>query len=553
MNDDILKSDQVYKKVFDFSPEAIVVLDRKGNVVNVNDRLKDWLGYEPGEVIGKNITQLPFLSNKSKFLAGQNLAKRLVGKKVKAYDLPFIAKTGQEKNGRIQAILIKDNKKIIGDLVMITDVTEENKYLNEVQESDDRFKSLFDSMKDGVAVYKAIDEGKNFIFKDINIAGQKLSNVTLKKVLNKKVTEVFPGIKKMGLLRVLQEVYLTGKPKIHPAATYKDDKLVGWFENFIFKLKSGEVIAVYQDLTGMMKIQAKLMKSEERLKYVLKGSNDGLWDWDIVNNKVYFSEQWKKMIGYKDNELKNDFSVWEKSLHPDDFKKTMEFVNNYIKSGGRGKFEIEFRMKHKNGGYVYILARAFLVKGLSGKPRRLVGTHIDITQRKKYEQKIKDSKEQFRALFESSKDAIMILEPPDWKFTSCNQATLEMFNVGTMQDFIKMGPYDLSPTKQPDGQLSTIQAKKMIMQAMNEASANFEWTHKKYQGENFFAGVLLNKLRKKGKYVLQATVRDITKRKIAEKKLEEKIKDLERLNEVMIGRELKMIELKKEIQKLKSK
>jgi len=145
----------------------------------------------------------------------------------------------------------------------------------------------------------------------------------------------------------------------------------------------------------------------------------------------------------------------------------------------------------------------------------------DLEEEKK---KAQESEEKFRSLYESSRDAIMTLEPPTWKFTSGNPATVKMFGAKDEKEFVSKGPGDLSPEKQPDGQLSSEKAPKMIMKAMKEASNFFEWTHKRLKGEEFPATVLLTRFKLKGKDVLQATVRDITE----EKKAEEKIKESER-------------------------
>jgi PAS domain S-box-containing protein len=116
----------------------------------------------------------------------------------------------------------------------------------------------------------------------------------------------------------------------------------------------------------------------------------------------------------------------------------------------------------------------------------------------------------YKTLYTSSKDAIMITEPPNWKFTSGNSATLKMFNVKDEKQFNLLTPEDLSPKKQPDGQLSSVKARKMIEKAMKEGSNFFEWTHKRYRGEDFPATVLLSRVKEGGKTYLQATVRDLT-------------------------------------------
>ncbi|MFA6255070.1 MAG: PAS domain S-box protein [Patescibacteria group bacterium] len=165
---------------------------------------------------------------------------------------------------------------------------------------------------------------------------------------------------------------------------------------------------------------------------------------------------------------------------------------------------------------------------------------------------IKASEKRSRILLEGSLDAVMVLEPPNWSFASGNPATIRMFGVKDEKQFISLGPGDLSPKYQPDGQLSTEKAKKMIEKAFEEGSNYFEWVHKKYKGNEFPAVVSLTKMILDGRDILQATVRDITEQKKAEQALKEKINDLERLNKLMVGRELKMVELKERIKQLEA-
>lgn len=134
-----------YKKVFEASPLAIVILDKNRKLLDVNDRLFDWLGYSREEVFNKPLTSLPFLPQHSKLKVIQNFTKRVLGKKVAPYELEFISKEGELKVGLVTGAIIKDDKgRMIEDLVMVDDITDRK----HIQESlDSKIKELNDMNK----------------------------------------------------------------------------------------------------------------------------------------------------------------------------------------------------------------------------------------------------------------------------------------------------------------------------------------------------------------------------------------------------------------------
>lgn len=166
---------------------------------------------------------------------------------------------------------------------------------------------------------------------------------------------------------------------------------------------------------------------------------------------------------------------------------------------------------------------------------------------------MKGKGERYKILFESSRDAIMTLEPPEWLFTSGNRAAVTMFQAKDEKDFISRGPGEYSPEKQANGKLSSEEAKRMIENAMINGSSFFEWTHKRLRGELFPATVLLTRVEVDGKEFLEATVRDITERKKAEEVLSKRTTELEKMNEVMVDREMRIMELKKRVDALEKK
>ncbi|WP_420579830.1 PAS domain S-box protein [Reichenbachiella sp.] len=145
---------------------------------------------------------------------------------------------------------------------------------------------------------------------------------------------------------------------------------------------------------------------------------------------------------------------------------------------------------------------------------------VDITEKKKHEEERVRANEMYKRLFVTSKDAIMTSEPPSWKFTTGNDTILNMFKVKDMKEWTSLGPWQVSPEYQPDGEQSSVKAKRMIETAMKNGSHYFEWTHKRMNGECFPATVLLTRVDFSERQFLQATVRDITQsKKIEEERI----------------------------------
>jgi|GEM_PF-131906 len=145
------------------------------------------------------------------------------------------------------------------------------------------------------------------------------------------------------------------------------------------------ILGIGHNITDRRESEEKLKQSEERFSLAMRGANDGLWDWNLETDEVYYSPRWKSMLGYENYELDNNFNTWESLVHPGDKDLVLAKVQDYL-VGKICSFEVEMRMWHKNGQEVFVLSRAFLVnREFDSKAVRLVGTHVDITERKKTE------------------------------------------------------------------------------------------------------------------------------------------------------------------------
>ena len=145
-----------------------------------------------------------------------------------------------------------------------------------------------------------------------------------------------------------------------------------------------------KEIADRKQVEKALKKSEERFELAMKFSNDGLFDWDLENERIYFSPGWKRMLGYEDHEILNEFSEWERLTEKEGVIASLDMVDEILE-GKRHRFENEFKMLHKDGHWVDILSRANVVFDEQGKGVRVVGTHVDISDRKRNELQIKSS------------------------------------------------------------------------------------------------------------------------------------------------------------------
>ena len=125
-------------------------------------------------------------------------------------------------------------------------------------------------------------------------------------------------------------------------------------------------------------------EDKERMELAFKGTNEGIWDWNILDNSVYFSPRWKEMLGYRDEELINEVSTWSDRIHPNDAERTWADIDKNV-NGETEYYENIHRLKHKDGHWVWILDRGKTQYDETGKAIRMIGTHIDITEEKEKE------------------------------------------------------------------------------------------------------------------------------------------------------------------------
>ncbi len=393
-------SEERFQLLFNKAPLGYQSLDFDGNFIEVNQQWLDTLGYESEEVIGKWFGDFltPVFKDgfRKRFPIFKELGKihsefEMIHKNGSVLFIAFDGRIGYDLKGKFKQTHC-----------ILQDITERKQAEIALLESEEKLSTTLQSIGDAV-----ISTDNNGFVLSMNPVAETLCGWKLTNALGKPLTEVFRIINAETrqtvadpVEKVLENGQIVGLAN-HTVLISKDGAEYQISDSAApIRNKEGAitgVVLVFSDITGSYIAQKQIKKSEERFNLAMKASNDGLFDWNLKTNEIYYSPAWKKMLGYEDDELPNDFSVWENTTDSGDVKKSWELQQKLINKEV-DRFVLEFKMKHKDGHWVDILSRAEAIFNDSGKAVRIVGTHTDITERKRAEEKEKELLKRFELI-----------------------------------------------------------------------------------------------------------------------------------------------------------
>jgi PAS domain S-box-containing protein len=185
-----------------------------------------------------------------------------------------------------------------------------------------------------------------------------------------------------------------------------------------------------RELFQRERVERALRQSEERWQLAIRGTNDGIWDWNIKTDEVFFSTRWKEMLGYEDQDIETSSNDWRERIHPDDLERVTQFYQDHIT--GKTPFYVnEHRLRCKDGTYKWILARGQALWDEAGNVIRMTGSHTDISDHKRAEEALQESQEQLQAILDNS-PAIIYLIDTENRYLLVNRRYENLFN--TTQD-----------------------------------------------------------------------------------------------------------------------
>jgi len=256
------------------------------------------------------------------------------------------------------------------------------------------FKVLFDNVCSGVAIYEAIENGEDFVFVDFNRAAEEIEHIKKEELIGKSVADVFPGVRQFGLFDVFQRVYRTGKPEHHPISVYKDQRIAGWRENYVYRLPSGRIVAVYDDVSARKRTELVARMTDQCFRAIA----DYTYDWEVwigpTGRLLWTNPAATRVTGYGIKELMS-MQDYPKAMILEQDRDRMDKAFRSAIEGSTGN-DVQFRIVRKDGRIIWAEMSWQPIYDDAGDSLGHRESIRDITLRKQAEEALRQSRQQHK-------------------------------------------------------------------------------------------------------------------------------------------------------------
>jgi len=490
--------------------DAVIATDTKGIILFINQVAEELTGYHGEDALGKNIEAVFNIISEETGLAAAIPIHKVLSDGIivgLANHTALISKSGTIYSIADSAAPIKNNDgEIIGVVMVFRNETEKKRAERQVRDSEARFRELFNHMSSGVAVYEARQEigGIDFIIKDFNRAAERIEEVSKLEIIDCNLKEVFPGVVEFGLMDVLEKVWGDGNPRNHPVAFYEDDRIKGWRDNYVYKLPSGEVVVVYDDVTERKQAEEILI----RYQLVFENARDILLMVRLDGQIIDANLAALSVYGYSKNELLN--------MNIRDLRgpETGSYVSTQMHEADNNGILFETIHCRKDGSFfpVEVSSKGTVVNN----KRVLLSVIRDITERKQAEANLRQSEEKFRNIVENATEGIF-QTTLQGSFISVNPAFVKIIGAASPDEMINnisdIG-HQIYANPEDRGKIMKILAK-------HDYVENFETEARSSDGKKIWMSINAHTVRNQNGDILyfEGTCTDITERKLAEDQL----------------------------------
>ncbi len=384
----------------------------------------------------------------------------------------------------------------------------------ELDESKQKYQQLFNNLSEAFCLYEIVIDvnniPKDFIIRDANIRFLETHNVSLENVINKKASEVFP-YKIEYWLDDFGDVALNGGSKKIIDYVAELDK---YYEIHVFSPKKFFFAVIFDDITESVRAKDALLAEKSRTEDIIKGTNAGTWEWDLVSSELIINDIWAELIGYTVDELAPmDADGVLKLIHPDE----RDIVDAELKSAIAKEIEyydVEFRLKHKDEHWVWIHSRGGAVEfDDSGKPIRMTGTHVDISDKKEVEIALVESEKRFKTMFDKSKTVMLLINPKTGNIVDANDTALDYYGY----DKAEMLKLNMNKVNM----LSLSDIKTEMNNALTEKRSNYKFQHILKSGDIRNVDVYVSPIVVNNDELLHSIIIDTTKSVEAEYQIQQ--------------------------------
>lgn len=279
------------------------------------------------------------------------------------------------------------------------------------------------------------------------------------------------------------------------------------------------VLGVTRNITDRVIYEHELERTKNRFEYAVKGTLAGVWEWDIQSGELSINNRWAHMLGYTIKELSPiTIGTWENFCNPDDLAKAKKYLEQHL-SGESNIYDATFRMRHKDGHWVHVWSRGAVFQwNDDGEPRKVFGTHIDITNTVMNQERLEKSEKIYRDLFRKSHSPKMITKHD--KIIDCNEEFLHAFGLNDLTQVKGKTLVDLSPERQPDDHLSAEREQHLQTELSRSGFIAFEWNFlTRPDKETTFEIVTTEVQDLDGQMINYHVLNDLTRQKEAEHQL----------------------------------
>ena len=505
-------AEDMFYRSFYFNPipAAITTLTNE-NVIQANDAFVELSGYKREKIMGNSLINLNIWEKSDKRKEMIDVIKEKGS--IRNIEVEVKNAAGDTRNCLFSSELIEfENEPHI--LSMALDITDRKSAEQSLLKAEARYRNMFENTMNGVAVYKALNNGEDFLFVDFNKAAEKIDHIQKGNVIGKTLLSIFPKIKEFGLFDVFKRVWETGLSEHFPVSYYVDGRIAGWRENFVYKLPSGEIVAVYSDETARKTAEDELRERQRELLTLL-GNLPGMayrCKNDTERTIEFISDGCIGITGYSPKELQEGKGVClGKLIHPDDQDSVLNTIWTALKN--REQFELVYRIISKKGHDRWVWEKGIGVFTPGGELNALEGFITDITEQKRTKEELDISENKFSKAFHVSPDWITITTLKDGICLDANEAFL-LTTGYSMNDVIGRSTIELKIWEKPDD-------RSMVMNKIAEEGGvkNEEVRFRTKSGEIRTILFSAESFSFGGENCILSIGRDITDRKILEGKL----------------------------------